>query len=64
MTYTHKKCGGEIFVKSLVHEYATLSNLSDECIEAGDVVESVVEETVLFCEECGKEVSRQDAEEE
>jgi hypothetical protein len=51
--YTHKKCGGEVFLKSIVHEYAPILNIEKGgYVETGDVEESTVEDSEIWCEEC------------
>lgn len=58
--FIHKKCGNEVLCKSLVYEYAPILRLDASAkykyIEAGDVMESVVEDTTIWCENCGIEV--------
>jgi hypothetical protein len=56
MIFRHT-CGEEVEVKSKVFEYATLTDVIDGDPVAGDVTESVVEESWLYCDQCGRTIS-------
>ena len=63
--YTHKKCGSELKLKSVVHEYATILNIEKNgYVEAGDVEDSSVEDSEIWCEECCMAVATLDVEED
>ena len=63
--YTHKKCGSELKLKSVVHEYATILNIEKNgYVEAGDVEDSSVEDSEIWREECCMSVETLDIEED
>lgn len=63
--YKHKTCGSQIHVRSLVYEYAPLDSFSAKDgrftgLAAGDVEDSVVEHSELWCENCACTITSPD----
>lgn len=57
MKLRHNTCDVEVVSRSRVTEYAPVVDASEGYIEHGEVTESVIEETSLYCEECCREVA-------
>lgn len=61
--FIHKNCGDEVCVRNDVTEYAPLEEITDNGFTHGDVSESSVVESCIWCEACGTEVATGDCEE-